>query len=174
MSHSPHRLRGDAAEIWRLILFGEVLRALEGSGLEGLTVRASPTVKLPRSGRWQTGLAALRPALDDDVLGHTALAVAWRWACAQMGANAWPSVALVAAKAVDAPVVEAQQAPLALSRDFVIDDAPGEGRQWCLHLSKPSVLRVHAAESVDFSEVDHIADIASAWLQTRWSLVFGG
>lgn len=174
MSRSPHRLRGDAAEIWRLILFGEVLRALDDAGLQATTVRANVTVKLPRSGRWQTGLAALRPALDDDVLGHTALAVAWRWACAETGANAWPSVALVAAKAVDVPVVEAEQAPLALSPDFVIDDEPGDGRRWRLHLSEPSVLRVHTAESVDFGEVDRVADIASAWLQTRWSLVAGG
>lgn len=174
MSHSPHRLRGDAAEAWRLLLFGEVLRALEDAGLQQVTVRANVSVKLPRSGRWQTGLAAMRPALDDDVLGHTALAVAWRWACAEFDANAWPSVGLVAKKAVDVPVVEAEQAPLAFSPQFVIDETSGDGRQWCLHLSEPSVLRVRGADSVDFSEVDRIADIASAWLQTRWSVVSGG
>lgn len=164
MSRSPHRLRGDAAEAWRMLLYGEVLRALEASMLAGLTVQDGPTVKLPRSGRWQTGLSALRPALDDDVLGHTALAVAWRWACAQVGANAWPSVALVASKAVDAPFRQATQKPLAVSAGCVIDEAPGEGRMWQLLLDTPATLRVWTEREVDFTEVDRVANIAAAWL----------
>lgn len=168
MSRSPHRLRGDAAEAWRTLLFGEVLRALDESMLAGLTVRASSTVKLPRSGRWQTGLSALRPALDDDVLGHTALAVAWRWACAEVGANAWPSLALVAHKAVDAPLCEADQQPLARAAGCVVDEGPGAGRVWRLALDTPAVLRVQTSQPVDFTEVDRVARIAAAWLDRPW------
>lgn len=168
MSRSPHRLRGDAAEAWRLLLFGEVLRALEEAGLTQVNVRDAPTVKLPRSGRWQTGLSVLRPALDDDVLGHTALAVAWRWACAELEANAWPSVSLVAHKAVEIPIESRQQDALATGSDLLIDESPGAGRQWVLLLAQPSVLRVRAKADVDYAQVDRVAGIAAAWFGVKW------
>jgi len=156
-----------------MLLLGEVLRALDPSMLSDLTVRDSPTVKLPRSGRWQTGLSALRPALDDDVLGHTALAVAWRWACAEVGANAWPSVALIAAKAIDTPLKQAAQQPLASSAGCIIDEAPGAGRAWTLLLDEPATLRVWTAGEVDFTEVDRVASIAAAWLDAPFVAGFG-
>lgn len=170
MSRSPHRFRADAAEAWCLLLFGEALRALEDAGEEHFVVRAGESVKLPRSGRWQTGLAVLRPALDDDVLGDTALAVAWRWACADVEANAWPSIGLVARKALRRPPAVAEQRPWAMAEKVMLaQGGGGDGHAWTLELPEPVAFRVEGASGVDFSRVDRVADIAAAWFDVGWA-----
>lgn len=166
MSKSPHRLRGDPAEAWRTLLFGEILRTLDAPAI----VRAEPTIKLPRTGRWESGLARLRPALDD-ALGATAFAVAWRWACAEVDANAWPSLGLVARKAVDHAIDERPLDVLARVGDVVLRDGQGPGRAWVLAL--PGGVSVVSAENAgyrDWSGVDRIADIAAAWFDVPWSV----
>lgn len=164
MSKSPHRLRGDPSEAWRVLLFGEVLRTLDAPAI----VRAEPTIKLPRSGRWESGLARLRPALDD-ALGHTALAVAWRWSCAELDANAWPSLGLVARKATDHPVEEQPLDAMARIGDVVVRDGPSGGRMWVLALpGGASVVSVENAGCLDWSEMDRIAAIAAAWFDVEW------
>lgn len=164
MSRSPHRLRGDAAECWRVVLFGELVRVLDAP----VAVRAGESVRLPRSGRWETGLARIRPALDD-ALGATAFAVAWRWASAERGASAWPSLELVARKAVDHPVTQAEQSALAVVAGTHVTEGPGGVRSWVLSLPEgESVVSVDAER--DWSEVDRIADIVAAWLDAPWSV----
>ena len=63
MSKSPHRFRGNAAECWRYLIAGEVMRVLDAP----LVVADVPAVKLPKSGHWEAGLARVRPALDDSL-----------------------------------------------------------------------------------------------------------
>jgi hypothetical protein len=117
------------------------------------------TIRLPRSGRWESGLGRVTPALDD-ALGATAFAVAWRWACAEKEANAWPGLPLIAQKAVDAPIIRHAGPALAISSGVVVRAAAG-ARTWELHGSAISVDRADAA---DWREVDRLADVAAAWL----------
>lgn len=160
MARSPHRYRGDAAEVWSRLLFGELVRAIG----EDVVVRAEPDLKLPRSGRWEEGLARIRPALDDS-LGSTALAVAWRWTCADLAANAWPGLPLIAKKATDARVTAASMSELAVFASGVAIVESGGATCWELHLpSGVSSVGLAKALRTDLGEVDRIADIAAAWL----------
>lgn len=165
MSKSPHRLRGDASEVFRYLLFGEILRAFELPA----EVRDEPSIRLPMTGRWEQGLARVRPSLDD-ALGATAFAVAWRWASAEHDRNAWPGLVLVARKAVDVEIVPARLDVMARMRvgDRVIEVREGpwnEGdRGWRLAPGVGEIL-VRGAEGVAFGEVERIAEIARAWLE---------
>lgn len=168
MSRSPHRLRADPAEVWTRLLFGELVRAVD----RDVTVRDEPTIRLPRSGRWETGLARVRPALGD-ALGSTALAVAWRWACVDQGALAWPGLNLVARKATGRRVVTA--AVDALAR-FEGGGAVLEGRaagacSWTLRLAdgKEIAVSLTGPAAGSLSEVDRLADVAAAWLDATWA-----
>lgn len=167
MSRSPHRHRADAAEAWQRLLFGEIVRARGGI----VTVRDERDLRLPRSGRWESGLARLRPALDD-ALGATALAVSWRWACAELDANAWPGLPLIARKATDAAVHVAPMPELAVfsSGERVFEQ--GGAVRWELVLpSGTASVGVDRASGVDFGEVDRIAAIAAAWFDADWRRV---
>jgi hypothetical protein len=171
MSRSPHRLRGDAAEGWQALLFGEILREIGGAWL----VREAPAIKLPRSGRWESGLGRITPALDD-ALGATAFAVAWRWACAERQANAWPGWSGIARHALDAPVTEGACEGLALASDgtrlSIAATSQGPGaRGWRLLLPQPAEIWVSDGGGRDWSEVDRIADVAAAWLDADWAVV---
>ena len=172
MSRSPHRLRGDVAECWRAVLFGEIVRAVGGP----LTVRAEPTIRLPRSGRWESGLGRITPALDD-ALGATAFAVAWRWACAEVGANAWPGWPLIAAKSVDGPIVTGDGVALAWDvggQGVSITDRPplSGGRSWRLRLEREvSEIAVRGALDVDWTAVDGIADVLAAWFDRPFEIL---
>ena len=160
MARSPHRYRGDAAEVWSRLLFGELVRVMG----EDVVVRDEPDVKLPGSGRWEEGLARIRPALDD-ALGSTALAVALRWSCADLAANAWPGLPLIARKATDARVTGASMSELAVFASGAAIVETGGATSWELRLpSGISSVGVVSASRTDFGEVDRIADIAAAWL----------
>lgn len=164
MSRSPHRFRGDAAECWITVLFGEALRALD----RPVTVPAGGNVKLPKSGHWESGLARIRPSLDD-ALGATAFAVAWRWACAEVNANAWPGLALVAEKAVDSAVYVGEPGVLAQAGDVSIAAGEGAGRRWVAKIDgREVVLRVSTPDAADWASVDRIADVLAAWLDVTW------
>jgi hypothetical protein len=167
MSRSPHRLRADPGEAWQRLLFGEIVRAHGGP----VTVRDERDLRLPRSGRWESGLARLRPALDD-ALGATALAVAWRWACAEAGANAWPGLPLVARKATDAVVRVASIEPLAAFESGEQVTEQGGALRWELLLpSGVAGVGVDRAGGIDYGDVDRIAEIAAAWLEADWRRV---
>ncbi len=173
MSKSPHRLRGDAADCWRAILIGEILRAVGGPA----TVRSGPTIRLPRAGRWQDGLGRIAPALDD-ALGATAFAVAWRWACAEAGANAWPGFELIARKAVDGAVTVGPGTPLAWDLGevgaAVVGTSMVGGRTWRLALAPVVDISVSIPGAADWTEVDRMADITAAWFDAPWEVVRGG
>jgi hypothetical protein len=169
MARSPHRLRGDPAECWERLLFGEILRAAD----RPVSVLAEPTILLPKSGRWETGLARLRPALDD-ALGSTALAVAWRWACAETAGHAWPGWPLLARVATDRTVTTHDAGPRAVllgPRPVDVEEAPAPGsRSWTLLLPEGRSVTVGVPIVVEgrWEEVDRIADIAAAWLGAPW------
>jgi hypothetical protein len=172
MSRSLHRLRADEGEVWRLLLFGEVVRAVD----RAVVVRDVPTIRLPRSGRWESGLARVRPALDD-ALGSTALAVAWRWACAECGENAWPGLDLVARKATDRDVrVDAGMGlPARFDGGGEILEEAGTGtgaRSWSLDLDgrQRVSVGVRGVGAVDWSGVDRTADVLAAWLDRPWTV----
>jgi hypothetical protein len=166
MSRSPHRHRADEGEVWRLLLFGEIVRAVD----RPTVVRDEPTIRLPRSGRWESGLARVRPALDD-ALGATALAVAWRWASAERDELSWPGHPLVAAKATDRPVrVEAGlEAWARFDGGGEVGDGPGD-RTWTLLLDdrRHVALGVRGVTGIDWSPVDRCADVLAAWLDRPW------
>jgi hypothetical protein len=166
MSKSPHRFRGDAAESWRAVLFGEIVRGLDVP----LAVRDEATIKLPNSGHWESGLARLRPALDD-ALGSTAFAVAWRWACVETQANAWPGLPLIARKATDRAVTAEAMAPLATHGHLTIQEGAG-ARAWRLRLpdGSESVVGVSGTSPRDWGEVDRVAHVLAAWLDADWSI----
>ncbi len=168
MSRSPHRHRADVDEVWQLLLFGEIVRAVE----RPLVVRDEPSVRLPRSGRWESGLARVRPALDD-ALGSTALAVAWRWACAAQGENAWPGLGLVARKATDRERrLDATLVPWAsFGAGGEVIAQEGE-RTWRLALDHRRIISigVRGLRGVDWCEVDRTADVLAAWLDRPWSV----
>jgi hypothetical protein len=167
MSRSVHRERGDAAEAWRVLLFGALVRAVD----EPVVVRAGPLIRLPRSGRWETGLARLRPALDD-ALGSTGLAVAWRWACAETGGNAWPSLELVARKATDRDVTAGVLTSMARFEAAceVVED--GGAVRWELQLPGRVVsVGLSSPREADFRDVDLVANVAAAWLDLSWRRV---
>ncbi len=169
MSRSPHRLRADADEVWRWLLFGEILRAVD----RPVVVRDEPTIRLPRSGRWESGLARVRPALDD-ALGSTALAVAWRWACAERDELAWPGLGLVAGKATDRPVrLDAGLEAWARFEGGGEVVAKTGARTWRLHLdaSRSLDIGVRGLTGVDWSPVDRCADALAAWLDLPWTVV---
>ncbi len=163
MSRSPHRFRADPAEVWKTLLFGEIVRAVD----RDVTVREDRSIRLPRSGHWESGLARIRPALDD-ALGATALAVAWRWACAEFDANAWPGLELVARKATDRAV---QSGPMQEMARFaggggVIDG--GGSRCWSLWRDGRCIAAV-GVDGVEAppEEIDRTAAILAAWLDAE-------
>lgn len=165
VSHSPHRYRGDPAECWRSVLFGEILRAIDRPAV----IAPQETIRLPRSGRWESGLGRITPALDD-ALGATAFAVAWRWACAEKEANAWPGLPEIARHALEAPCSVGAVAGLAViagSAPITITAAKAE-RNWLL--GDIAVIGVSRVDAADWSEVDRIADILSAWFDVPWSI----
>ncbi len=139
-----------------------------------MVVRDEPTIRLPRSGRWETGLGCIAPALDD-ALGATAFAVAWRWACAEKEANAWPGLSLIASKAVDEPVTVTETDALATwsGRSVArVVPAPVDagGRSWSLRLpERAAVLSISDGRAADWSEVNRIADIVAAWFDVPWT-----
>jgi hypothetical protein len=165
MSRSPHRYRADAAELWSRLLFGELVRAIDRE----VVVRDEANLRLPRAGRWETGLARVRPAFDD-ALGSTALAVAWRWACAESDALCWPGLPLIAEKATDRPVRRAfLRDELALFVGGGRIAADGGRCRWLLW--RADGLRASiAVEGVSFDphEVDRAADVAAAWFEADW------
>lgn len=163
---------GDAADCWRLLLLGEILRALDLP----VRVRDEPPRPLRRTGRWESGVGALRPALDD-ALGGTAFALAYRWASAEQGRRAWPGALLVAEKAVDREVSAADLPELALAlrpaAPVRIHAAPGPvgGRTWLLSGARRlAAVSVDDAGAADWAGVDRTADIAAAWLDLSWSV----
>lgn len=167
MSRSPHRLLGGPADCWRLVLLGGILRALDADA----EVVPEPIVRLPRTGRWETGLARLRPALDD-ALGATAFAVAWRWARAEADRNAWPGATLVARKAIDGTVHPLSAGTGLLARAAGVEVVEGAGeRVW--RLEGAGALAVRGRIDRDWREVDRIADVAAAWLDADWRVLTG-
>ena len=168
MSRSLHRHRADVDEVWQWLLFGEIVRAVD----RPLVVRDEPSIRLPRSGRWEAGLARVRPALDD-ALGSTALAVACRWACAAQGENAWPGLGLVANKATDREqrldVTLVPWASFSGGGEVIARD--GE-RTWRLALDvrRHVSIGVRGVDDVDWSEVDRTADVLAAWLDLPWNV----
>lgn len=171
MSRSPHRLRGDPAECWQAILFGEILREFGGPAI----LRDSPTIRLPRSGRWESGLGRVTPALDD-ALGATAFAIAWRWACVELQANAWPGWSQIARHAIGEHVVETSQGALAhdigKSRKAITGVPEGTApRSWRLLLPTPVAICVSDGRETDWTEVDRLADVVASWLDVSWEVV---
>jgi len=171
---SPYRLRAGPAEVWERLLAGELIRVVD----RPLQVRGEQSFRLPGSGRWEAGLARIRPAFDD-MLGDTALAVAWRWACAERGCNAWPGWPLLAAKATDQPVEVVEELPAwAMSPDGAlrIDDQPasaGAALRWRLELPEGPVTVVLSGDrqqlrSIDTDRVDRVADMTAAWFDVPW------
>ena len=164
MSRSPHRFRADPAEVWKVLLFGEIVRAIDLD----VTVREGPSIRLPRSGHWESGLARIRPALDDS-LGATALAVAWRWACAEQEANAWPSLELVARKATDRFICVEPMEELAryAGGGGVVD--VGGARCWSLWREGRCISSI-GVDGIDVSSeaIDRTADVLAAWLDADW------
>ena len=159
MPSLPHR-RADPADCWSHLLFGELVRLAQ----RPVVVREDRTIRLPRSGRWQQGLARLRPGLDD-ALGSTALAIAWRWACAETEARGWPSLQLIAERATDSGVRAAPMAELArFAGGGRIVDGPGEVTWELGALARLGITGLAA----DWREVDRIAAIAAAWLDQPW------
>jgi len=161
---SPRRELGGPPDAWRLVLLGECVRVLD----RPVRVRPESVQRLPNSGHWERGLAQLRPAMDD-VLGATAFAVAWRWGCASIGRNAWPGAALVCEKATDRLVtVEPGLPAFAQSGEFRLFPDVGD-RSWILEGVATFGVSGPVAR-VDWSEVDRVADIVSAWLDVPWSV----
>jgi len=154
---------GDAADCWRLILTGEIVRAAGAPA----SVRDEPPIVLGRSGRWQTGLARLGPALDD-ALGATAFAVAWRMACAQHGRRAWPGARMVAETAVGELVGACEEGLACAGCVRVFDSARSDAdRSWVLGAGEAVVAVIGA---IEWTEIDRTADIAAAWLDLDWSI----
>jgi hypothetical protein len=154
---SPYRLLGGPSDCWRLLLAGEILRAIDADA----EVLPEEVVSLPRTGRWETGLARIRPALDD-ALGSTAFAVAWRWASAEQGRSAWPGLTLVAQKATDRRVSPLWSPGILARADGVELATGGLTRAWVLEGG--ARIGVRGGGSVDWREVDRIAAIVAAWL----------
>ena len=170
---SPYRLRAGPAEVWERLLAGELMRVID----RPLQVRGEQSIRLPGSGRWEAGLARIRPAFDD-MLGDTALAVAWRWACAERGCNAWPGWPLLAAKATDQAIeVVDGLASHAMSTDTVlriVSDPDGGALAWRLALPEgPATIGLAGdrarLRSIDVDRIDRVADMAAAWLDASWS-----
>jgi hypothetical protein len=163
---SPYRFRGDAPECWRAILFGEIVRSLDLP----VQVREDPSIRLPQTGRWENGLAQVRPALDD-TLGATAFAVAWRWVTTEKRDHAWPGLPLIAQKATDQSVKIARMEPMAICGGSIqILEGAGE-RTWraTFPFHVRSEISVSGAKDHDWSEVDRVADMLAAWLHAEWS-----
>lgn len=171
MSRAANRDRGVPAECFRAILFGEILRAFD----RPVTVRADRDLRLPRTGRWERGLAQLRPALGDESLGSTAFALAWRWVSTECGTQGWPSLQRIASHATDCPIAVAEIEELALidlgggQQARIVEAEVGrEGRSWIYSASFPpgerTTLSVGNPGDLDFHEVDRIAGIVVAWL----------
>lgn len=164
MSRSPHRHRGDAAETFTRIVFGELVRAAR----QACVVRGEAEVRLPRSGCWESGLARVRPALDD-ALGATAFALAWRWACAECAANAWPDLPRIARHATDHRVDVAGIGALACFADGnAVVESGGQVRWELEDRGRWTGIGMVATPAFDLGPVDAVADIAAAWLDRAW------
>ncbi len=157
---SPHGKRAGPEEALFRLVFGEIVRLVD----RPIVVREDATVRLPRAGAWETGLARLRPAFDD-VLGGTALALAYRWSCAQWGRNAWPSWELIACRATDQPV---RGEPMARLARFEGGGAILEGRGEMTWALEGGAGLGTVGIAFDRAPIDRVADIAAAWLGLPW------